>query len=444
MIEKPIKRVLMLADFACATGFAQVAMNVAIQLLQDPTVEYHLDVVGINYFGLPNEWQKYSPRVRIFPAAAISAGDVFGRSGYLSLLSSGAYDITWILQDTFNIETIGDKIKEIRAELVANGNKPFKFIFYYPIDAAPKENWIKKSVSLADIPVVYTQYGYEESVKFDPDLKQKLRVIGHGIDEKVFRPLPQEIVKDFRHKYFMGLADDKFLITNVNRNQPRKDIARTMQIFRLFKNIVPEALLYLHMKKNDVGYNLDEVARIYELIPDKDYIVPANFDEHDGMSIETVNAIYNASDVVITTSLGEGWGLSMTEAMATKTPVIAPNHTALTEILDGRGTLVTAGKSIKDWFVMSGDNERARPLVDVPEYVDKLVGIRNNYAQAQEIADKAYEYLLETWTWDKIGEQWREVFKQAIPSEKKQVIGRNDPCLCGSGKKYKKCHGGVL
>jgi hypothetical protein len=22
----------------------------------------------------------------------------------------------------------------------------------------------------------------------------------------------------------------------------------------------------------------------------------------------------------------------------------------------------------------------------------------------------------------------------------KQVLGRNDPCWCGSGKKYKKCH----
>ncbi|MBI4345741.1 MAG: SEC-C domain-containing protein [Elusimicrobia bacterium] len=22
-----------------------------------------------------------------------------------------------------------------------------------------------------------------------------------------------------------------------------------------------------------------------------------------------------------------------------------------------------------------------------------------------------------------------------------QKIGRNDPCYCGSGKKYKKCHG---
>ncbi|MBP5678527.1 MAG: SEC-C domain-containing protein, partial [Bacilli bacterium] len=24
---------------------------------------------------------------------------------------------------------------------------------------------------------------------------------------------------------------------------------------------------------------------------------------------------------------------------------------------------------------------------------------------------------------------------------KKQKIGRNDPCPCGSGKKYKQCHG---
>ena len=26
-------------------------------------------------------------------------------------------------------------------------------------------------------------------------------------------------------------------------------------------------------------------------------------------------------------------------------------------------------------------------------------------------------------------------------SEEERAIGRNDPCWCGSGKKYKKCHG---
>jgi preprotein translocase subunit SecA len=37
------------------------------------------------------------------------------------------------------------------------------------------------------------------------------------------------------------------------------------------------------------------------------------------------------------------------------------------------------------------------------------------------------------------------------PAEEKQKpvrvepkIGRNDPCPCGSGKKYKKCHGAVV
>jgi preprotein translocase subunit SecA len=30
---------------------------------------------------------------------------------------------------------------------------------------------------------------------------------------------------------------------------------------------------------------------------------------------------------------------------------------------------------------------------------------------------------------------------QTVVKEEKEKIGRNDPCWCGSGKKYKKCHG---
>jgi preprotein translocase subunit SecA len=30
--------------------------------------------------------------------------------------------------------------------------------------------------------------------------------------------------------------------------------------------------------------------------------------------------------------------------------------------------------------------------------------------------------------------------QQIVKSEQEQ-IGRNDPCWCGSGKKFKKCHG---
>ena len=30
---------------------------------------------------------------------------------------------------------------------------------------------------------------------------------------------------------------------------------------------------------------------------------------------------------------------------------------------------------------------------------------------------------------------------QTVVKDEKENIGRNDPCWCGSGKKYKKCHG---
>ncbi|MBI2024457.1 SEC-C domain-containing protein, partial [Candidatus Giovannonibacteria bacterium] len=30
---------------------------------------------------------------------------------------------------------------------------------------------------------------------------------------------------------------------------------------------------------------------------------------------------------------------------------------------------------------------------------------------------------------------------QVVQVSAKKEIGRNDPCSCGSGKKYKKCHG---
>jgi uncharacterized protein YchJ len=49
-------------------------------------------------------------------------------------------------------------------------------------------------------------------------------------------------------------------------------------------------------------------------------------------------------------------------------------------------------------------------------------------------------------------DQGREVLQQADGSTVRRVaaggtytaeekVGRNDPCPCGSGKKYKKCHG---
>jgi preprotein translocase subunit SecA len=41
---------------------------------------------------------------------------------------------------------------------------------------------------------------------------------------------------------------------------------------------------------------------------------------------------------------------------------------------------------------------------------------------------------------EEYAEEASEPVQQRVVDEAQQ-IGRNDPCWCGSGKKYKKCHG---
>ena len=49
---------------------------------------------------------------------------------------------------------------------------------------------------------------------------------------------------------------------------------------------------------------------------------------------------------------------------------------------------------------------------------------------------------------DRVIEQLKDYgarhLNQSLPQRKQSVPGRNEPCYCGSGKKYKVCHGGNI
>ena len=64
----------------------------------------------------------------------------------------------------------------------------------------------------------------------------------------------------------------------------------------------------------------------------------------------------------------------------------------------------------------------------------------------KNMVDAKADWLYELPQWDKIftAERKKELYreqKQSGTIRKEKIIGRNDPCPCGSGKKYKKCCG---
>lgn len=464
MAEQSKIRVLCLFDSpTVATGFAQVSRNIINTLLA--TEKYEPVVVGINHGDYYDQKKFPYPIYEAAPALVNDPRyrDLYGRQRFLDFLATGKFDLVFTIQDTFILEDIAEHIVNAR-QMMADKNKqlgkqaykPFKWIYYFPIDGQPKTNWITKSAALADYPVCYTEWGKRISVAtvakenqdLATDFSLRTRVIYHGTNLDDFHPVEEEKVTAFRKDYWNGKTDGKFLVINVNRNQPRKDLARTMAAFNKFLEHVPNAFLYLHAQAQDQSGNLLEMARNFpNLHLGQNWTVPMDFGANKGVPIEDLNLIYNAADAVVSTTLGEGWGLSLTEGMATKTPIIAPRNTSIPEILgenEERGLVYDCGK---EWVILQNDNEVMRPLADVDSLVEKLRYVHDHPEEMQAKVEAAYEWVKEyTWSGEKVGKQWLDIFEKAsvdlLVDKFGGKVGRNDPCPCNSGKKYKHCHGG--
>lgn len=399
-------KILALGDYCCSTGFATVMSNIMSEL--NATGRYDIDVIGINFDGNPDYDTSRFPG-RVWPAVSALQmagpyGDPYGRQRFLDRLGMGIYDVVFILQDTFIVQELIGPMLETYNQI----DKKFKVVYYFPFDATPKKEWVDKVVCNVDYPVAYTEYAKNEALKFMPELAQKLDVIYHGTNIADFYPIEkQEEIDHFRETYFAGKTKGRFLLTNVNRNQSRKDIVRNFMILaELRKRGYDSPMLYLHMQHDDQGGNILVMADHFGFKIGEDYILPnqQGFSAQWGFPVEVLNFIYNSSDAILSTTLGEGWGLSITEAMATKRPMIAPDHTSITEMMaDGRGHLVKAGANPSMWMQKELDNERLRPLMDVEDAADKICALVDG--KAPDTTKKAYDWV-QNLTWQKICERW--------------------------------------
>lgn len=448
------KKVLVLADFLCATGFAQVAHNIIEQL--NNTGLYEFDIIAINYDGNPYDREKYP--YNIYPATSALINryrEPYGRVKFLDTLKDGSYDIAFIIQD---IQVVKDMMPDIVNLQKQKGETPgggFATILYYPVDCYLNKEWIEESAALVDFPITYTNYAKNQTIDAFAALEGKLEYIYHGVDTNIFKPIKSkaEIKKELLK--MNNLHPDTFIFTNINRLQPRKDIPATLFAYKIFKDKHPDipVLLYLHMQPHDVGGNLFDVDKKLGLVLNKDWIIPQNFNPNKGYPIEAVNEIYNFSDAIISTTLGEGWGFSMTEAMAAKTPVIFPDNTALSEIINTEhGFLVKSGTDYNLKHVLGNqDNSRIRPKTDVYDLADKMKLVYDNYQKplVQDRVEAAYSFAKEI-NWDTIGKKWADVFSRASKTTERrrkktrEKTGRNEPCPNHPEKKFKKCCGKTI
>jgi len=394
-LKETPKKILIYGDFPqVPTGFATVTRNLAQQLHKKG---YIIDQVGINL----NEGDFVNvPYLRYYRAARTNRDqDTFGRQTLLGAINGmrgtnnsffNDYDYVFLLQDPFIVESVAPKLRAMQEERKAKGQKVFKTIYYVPVDGDQYDKWLINLLNF-DVVIPFSKYGKEQIIKSAQDtidyyenfdshiddmyLKEKYnpqqfeqkkhevlqRVsslnavvekastytpVYHGSDTQAFRPLLVQEVKEFRSSYFQDNSE-RFIIGCVNRNQPRKDIPRVVEIFNEYRKQNKEAFLYLHMDAKDMmGLDIRALCNGLGMIEAKDYATMTTYGrDWTQVSPAMLNAIYNSLDVMLTATLGEGWGLTLTEAMAAYCPVIAPKNTTIPEILgEGRGFIYELDK----------------------------------------------------------------------------------------------------
>jgi Predicted metal-binding protein related to the C-terminal domain of SecA len=117
------------------------------------------------------------------------------------------------------------------------------------------------------------------------------------------------------------------------------------------------------------------------------------------------------------------------------------------------GTVASLAKEFKtdlSWFVgfLDGINDSlvtANPIEEMDEKTAVKIQIDKEKLYYNMVEAKA-DWLYELEEWDSIlsPESRKELYREQKSSGtivKDKKVGRNDPCPCGSGKKYKKCCG---
>ena len=371
-----------------ATGFGKVSSNILPYL--HATGDYEIYCFGVNYMGVPHPYP-----FQIYPMLPNPQGDPYGRDKLQQILPQMDFDILFLLQDSFIMTFLPNVVNELRKR-----GKNFRTVAYFPIDGTPWTEWIE-AMAAADVPVTYTEWGKKECIKAFPAIGDRLQVIPHGINLKEFFPVSKEEKARLR-KFYFGPHADKFIVINVNRNQQRKDIPRSMMAFKEFHKECPNSLLYLHMAEKDVGWDLPRIAGHLDLKLGEEIIFPKNFNVNAGFPVQVVNELYNCADVCISTTQGGGWELSSIESMACKVPAIFPDNTALTEIFaDGRGFTCRSGDTINMHHVQTMDNEVIRPLCNINDMVKYLKRLYEKPEIGQRMVEKACEWVHKNLIWER-------------------------------------------
>lgn len=392
------------------TGLTRV-MHSIVRRLAD---QYEIHYLGIGYQGET----VYDRGLTIHPTN-LKGGDIFAAFQAKSLIEELNPALVFILHDIWCFDYYLRILGPFRDRL--------KILAYIPLDGKITNEEDAAPLEKADGVAVYTTFAQQEFEGAFQRLREKrgggefppVNVIPHGVDREHFYPFPELLESSFdsqsraeaKRKVFGDFqgVEDSFILLNASRPDRRKRVDLTVEGFARFAADKPAnvrlCLHHAYMGQPEQEQT-DALARKFNLA-DRFHLNPlgggiVNDDE--------LNLLYNACDVGINTSMGEGWGLVSLEHGAAGAAQIVPDHSACRQLWSGRGELIPVAKRyVPDFSVLEMGEVSAE---GVAETLNKLY---HQPQHCQRLARAAYEAAQNPlYHWDAIAQRFEDYFHAAL------------------------------
>jgi len=375
-------KILWLGDAGSHTGFARVTHAIGERLVD---MGHEVHVLAVNYDGdyWPTNLKLYVPN-KLVPT------DIYGQSRFVELLGSVDPDIVFMLQDPFVIAKFLFRNRWDEQKILLQ-YRPI--MAYLPVDGINQPStW--KVLEKVTKPVLMSNFGRT----WLPDAP----VVWHGIDTDLYRPAKErsyissggmEVKSKKDAKRALGYDPDGFLVVRIDRNSRRKDFSST------FKALVPvmkrHTDIQVHFHCKPTGEEGVELPQLFSREPDvaDRFFVPGDHNTRKGWPDTDLAILNNAADLIVSTSWGEGFGLTLGEALACGTPVVAQNVSSITEVVGPGGILIEPLTTIT---VTSGEDQW---LPDVPAFTDAIEHLYQAGGVRRKLGQAGRDHIMQ-FSWD--------------------------------------------
>jgi glycosyltransferase involved in cell wall biosynthesis len=397
-------KVLWHGDAGTHTGFGRVTHAIGERLVRDYGHEIH--ALAVNHSGddFPSQ---LDPSVKtpiwLYRANKALEKDIYGATRVLEMIGLVGPDVVveyndpnYILQLLFE-----NQFDPTRILLQA-----VPIISYVPCDGTNLPAEWQKLTKVTNM-VSMSEWGQSQY----PGSK----LVYHGVDTDQFWPVSEKPIVTSTGikcttkkecKDVFGLEKDAFLVLRVDKNSGRKDFASTVKALVPFMKRHKDVQVHLHTqdKQHDSGVVLQTMFAREPELQGGDFprwSLPGLADSFMGWDQRDLNALYNAADVFISTSRGEGFGLTLAEAAACGVPVVAQNVSAIPEVVGPGGKLIEPLDRLIT--VPSGEDIW---LADIDAFTDTLEYLYESAGARRSLGEAGVEHVRKNFSWDIAAERF--------------------------------------